>query len=94
MALIPGFNPNGAHGKNSSLSAAVTLTIPSGSTSVLLQAFTQNVRITLDGTTPTASTGFQLKAADPAIMLPIGTGTVLKAIEETTSAVLNYQFGV
>jgi hypothetical protein len=87
------FRPVGSHTANSSLATAVTLTAPSGATKLLIQALTQNVRLTLDNTTPTASVGFQLKAADPAVIIPISGGTTIKVIEETASGVIQYQWG-
>ena len=87
------FNPVGAHGQNASLNTVQTLTIPSGATNIIAQAQTQNVRYTLDGTTPTASKGFQLEKGAAAVNIPIGPNTTLKFIEESASAALDYQFG-
>ena len=87
------FKPIGAHTTNATLSSAVTLTIPANATKLLMQAITQNVRITLDNTTPTATVGFQLRAGDPAVVIPIAVGTVIKVIEETATATIQYQFG-
>lgn len=87
------FNPLGSHNDGLVISTAATLTPPSGATKLLIQALTQNVRFTLDGTVPTASKGFQLVAADPAIIVPIGANTVIKVIEEQATADLQYQFG-
>ena len=53
----------------------------------------QNVRYTLDGTTPTASKGFLLKAGDPPVIIPITSGMLVKVIEEAASADLQYQWG-
>lgn len=86
-----GFTPSGAHTKNSSLSSAVTLTKPAGAVAIMMQAFTQNVRYRLDGTNPDASTGFQLAADASPIVLPV-PGASVRVIEETASAVLNYQW--
>lgn len=87
------FSPVGAHTQNSSLSSAVTLTIPDGASKIMLQVQTQNVRLTIDGTAPTTSKGFQLKAGNPALLIPLGRATALKVIEEAATAVLDYQFG-
>lgn len=87
------FNPIGAHAEDTTVSSATTLTTPSGATKILLQALTQNVRFTLDGTTPTASLGFQLKAGDPPIIIPLKAGQSVILIEETASATIEYQFG-
>lgn len=83
--------PIGSHTVNNSLSSAATLTKPAGARSLLAQALTQNIRFTLDGTTPTASTGFQLKAGDPPVLIPV-VGSTIKFIEETATAVLQYQW--
>lgn len=88
------FNPLGSHNDGLAINTAKTLTPPGGATLLMIQALTQNVRYTLDGTTPTATTGFQLKAGDPAILVPIGSGTTVKVIEETATADLQYQFGI
>ena len=87
--------PIGAHTTNSSLNAAVTLTQPTGANRILLQAFTQNVRFlfteTTDTTVPTASIGFRLLAGER-IDLSVPAGTLLKVIEETASASIQYQW--
>lgn len=97
MALNPldalTFNPVGAHTANSSLATDVTLTVPDGATKILVQALSQDIRYTLGGTTPTTTLGFQLKADDQPVMIPLGGDTVLKFIEETATATLQYQFG-
>jgi hypothetical protein len=51
----------------SPLTTAQTLTVPAGTTHAWLQALTQNVRITLDGTTAEAAVGMRLTAGDPPI---------------------------
>lgn len=86
MALV------GAHARNASLSSAVTLAAPSGANALMIQALTQNVRYTLDGSVPTASQGFQL-AAGALTTIPVGSGTTVKLIEETGSASVEYQWG-
>lgn len=55
---------------------------------VWIQALTQNVRMTLDGTTPTASVGVRLTAGDPPIELSAENALNAKFIEETSSAVI------
>lgn len=89
------FNPYNAHVDGLSISSAQTLTPPdSNVTKLLIQALTQNVRITLDGaTTPTATIGFQIKAGDPMMIIPIGSRTVIRVIEEASGADLQYQWG-
>ena len=87
------FNPVGDHSDGTNISSAVTLTPPEGATKLLIQALDKNVRYTLDGTTPTASKGFQLAAGDPPVIIPIGNDMVIKVIEEAATCDLNYQFG-
>jgi hypothetical protein len=81
----------GSHTTNASLSSAVTITIPEGVDSFLLQAFTQNVRVTFDGTTPTSTTGFQLTAGS-LLQVDVGLDSTVKIIQETASASIQYQF--
>lgn len=86
----------GSHTTNSSLSSAVSLTQPANASRILLQAFTQNVRFLFAETTnttlvPTASVGFRLLAGER-IDLSIPAGTILKVIEETASASIQYQW--
>lgn len=87
------FVPVGAHAVDSTISASTTLTPAAGANALLLQALTQNIRYTLDGTTPTASTGFQLEASKLLLIdVPAG-GMTIKVIEETASASIQYQWG-
>lgn len=84
--------PSGAHNSGLSISSAQTITIPDGATKWIVQTIDQNVRYTLDGTTPTTSSGFRLTADRDPIVIPISPGTTLKVIEETGTADLEYQF--
>lgn len=88
------FKPLGSHSDGGAISTAQTLTPEVGATKLLIQALTQNVRYTLDGTTPTASKGFQLVAGDPPIIIPINSDVTVKVIEESATADLQYQFGI
>lgn len=81
----------GVHARFTSLGSAQTITIPTGSNALLIQATGQNVRIKLDEGTPTASQGFQIRAGDPPVIIPLAEGRIVKVIEETASAVLEYQ---
>lgn len=91
------FNPIGAHSDGADISSAAEIERPAalavGVAKLLIQALTQNVRYTLDGTTPTATTGFQLVAGDPPIIIPIGGSTTVKVIEEAATADLQFQWG-
>lgn len=74
--------------------ADVTDGIPSGSTWVLLQAETQNIRWTDDGsTTPTSTVGMILLTTTGPYLYSIGSKlTNLKFIEAAASAKLNITF--
>lgn len=76
--------------KLTSLSTAATLTTAkvADCSHVWLQALTQNVRMTLEGTTPTSSVGIRLTAGDPPIEISGEDARSAKFIEETASAVL------
>lgn len=88
-----GFAPVGSHTQNAALNVAVALTKPGlGENKLLVQVSTQNVRYTLDGTTPTASKGFQILAGEKEL-IPITGKTTVTVIEEVASASIDYQFG-
>lgn len=74
----------------SGLNAAKTLTTAKvqAATHVWLQALTQNVRMTLDGSTPTAAAGIRLTAGDPPIEVSGENARTAKFIEESGSATL------
>lgn len=85
-----GFVLSGDHTQVADLSSAVTPTRPDGAIFLMIQPLTQNVRITFDGTTPTASKGFQLPTGNPPLVIPVPPGNTPKVIEETASASLEY----
>jgi len=87
------FDPVGSHVDGTVITGVVTLTPPTGATKLLIQALDQNIRITLDGTAPDATTGFQIKAGDPMLLIPLGNATVIKVIEEAATADINMQWG-
>ena len=88
------FTPIGSHTSQNNLSTARTLTPPNPlATKLLVQCITQNVRYTLDGSTPTATTGFRLVAGDSPYIIPVAEGNTVKFIEETATAVLQSQWG-
>lgn len=60
---------------------------------VLVQTTTQDVRFTLNGTTPTATTGFELKITDAPLLIMLTDGVILTVIEEAATARFNFQFG-
>ncbi len=87
------FTPVGAHTANSALSAAVPLTAPAGADRIRVQAFTANLRYTLDGTTPTATLGFRLRLDIDPVEIRIPAGATLTVIQEALNGVLQYQWG-
>ena len=72
--------------------AATTISAPAGAKRLLVQALSQNVRYTLDGSTPTTTKGFQMRAGDPPILIPVGANTTVKVIQETATAEVEYQW--
>jgi hypothetical protein len=82
----------GSHTQNAALSSAVTIAVPATATHVLLQATSQNVRVTVDGTAPTGTKGFLVAAGAAYVKLPVASNGSLKAIEAAASATLDYQF--
>ena len=87
------FNPVGAHGTIALGTAGTAIAAATGANKVLIQALDQNIRYTLDGVAAGATFGFQLKAADPALIIPLGGATVVKLVAETGTASLQYQWG-
>ncbi len=88
------FKPIGSHTAVAVDSDVDTLTIPTNATLVMVQVETDEVRFTLDGTTPVAgSTGFILRATDPVFIVDVERGVTFKYTRETADAVLQYQFG-
>lgn len=82
----------GGHKTYTPGASAATVYIPLQARGILMQALTQNIRFTLDGTNPTASSGFQLKAGDPPLYIELGDRISLKVVRETAGAVLEYEF--
>lgn len=87
------FNPVGNHTRNASLGTAVTLTAPTGATKLLIQALTQDVRYTLDNSTPSSTNGFLMVADDPPLLIPLGPDTIVKIIQDAAGAEVQYQWG-
>lgn len=96
MYTFPGaYLPLGSSTENSSLSSVLTITAPAYATGLLIQALTQNIRITLDGSTPATGTGstgagFQIAAGAATVLIPVREGQQIKVIEEAASAVITY----
>lgn len=72
--------------------SVLTPSIPLHANGILVQALTQNIRFTLTGTNPSASTGFQLKAGDPPLFIGLDRNITLKFFREASGAVLEYEY--
>lgn len=59
-----------------------------------LQTLTQNCRVTLDGSTPVVSgndVGFVIRNTDPPFLFTGKPGDTIKVLQETATAVVQYQ---
>lgn len=74
-----------------SLSAAVGLTVPVGTTLMLIRPEGQPVRWRDDATAPTATVGQPLNVGDELRYTALGQG-IIKFIEQTASAKLNITY--
>lgn len=85
------YNPVGSH-QRIVLGASARLLPKAGNeaTCIIIQAETENIRYRLDGTAPTATTGFQLAAGDR-LVIPIVTSG-LYVIREAAGAVIQIQW--
>lgn len=86
----------GSQSAYNTLSAAVALTVPDdGTTHMIVQAHTQGVWYTIDGTTPTAAApAFNIAAGDSDI-IPIPDGLdAVRIIEGAASASISYLWAV
>ena len=73
--------------------AATVIYQPPGARYIRFQALAQNIRYTLDGTTPTVAIGFQLAASAVPIIIDLTERTILTVFRESSGAILEYQFG-
>lgn len=89
--FIP-YGENETHHTYALATSAVSLSVPLNANGILVQALTQNARFTLDGTIPTASKGYQLKAGDPPLFIPLTAGLALKFIAETAGSIIEYDY--
>lgn len=87
------YNAIGAHTEDASVSTATPLAPPTGANILIIQPITQNIRYTLDGTTPTASVGFRI-LANTVTFISVGSGMTVNVIEETASASIQYQWAI
>ncbi len=59
---------------------------------LMVQSLAQATYFTLDGSTPSATSGFSLLATQPAVLIPMGLNVVLKFLRGASGAVLQYQW--
>lgn len=94
---IQPFNPLCGHLSNTDISGVVELVPCTGTADkLLIQSLDQNSYFTLDGTDPIPTgtvVGFMLPADDPPLMIGLSSNTVIKIVEETATASLQYQWG-
>jgi hypothetical protein len=95
------FTPVGTHQTDATVSTATELfpatTLPDEQENlvncILIQANIRDVRYTLDGTDPTATTGFLLTAGSSPSLFYLPAGIRLKVIETVASATVQFQYG-
>lgn len=69
-----------------------TVTVPVNANGVLIQAITQNVRISFDVAAPAGTTdGIQIRAGDPVQLIPLATGESFTVQQETSGAAFYVQ---
>lgn len=85
--------PSGLSQTSLTSSAASTVTQKTGSTAFMVQAITNNVYWTFDGSTPSSTNGMTIIAASQPLVLPIGAagGLTHKFQAATGTAVVNFQ---
>jgi len=66
---------------------------PPGGKKIMFQAITKALRYTLNGTTPSATVGFQLAAAAAPVVIEINEHTQLQMIREESGTILQYEIG-
>lgn len=89
-AVIQALSPKGSHTVDATISSATAIAV-AGADAVLIQATGQNIRFTLDGTTPEAAVGFVLYAGGDPVLVDLSQGITLTVIEESATATLHYQ---
>lgn len=78
---------------NQSVSSTKTYTIPAGANGALVQAISQNVRVSLSSAAPaTSSDGMQIRAGDPPVLIPLAEGDSFTAQQETATATFYVQY--
>lgn len=74
-------------------SALYSPALPDYPESVMVQAIADEVRYTLDGTTPTAAVGFRLLLTEPPVRIPITSNTILQFFGEGATSALEIMAG-
>lgn len=82
--------PVGSFTRDTTISTATALTVPSNATGIIMQADAADLTYTLDGTTPTADVGFDLIDGDPPVRIDLYPGAVVNVISATGE--VKYQF--
>ncbi len=70
--------------------AASGVTVPAGANAILAQAVGQNVRIKFDGAQPSPTSGFQIRAGDPPVLLVLHEGQFFYVINETSGGTFEW----
>lgn len=82
--------PSGSPQAETDLSSVVTLTVPEDSNGVLLQAFTDTIYYTIDGTDATASNGFALTTDEGVVRFDLYPGAEVKLFSSSGEARWQY----
>jgi hypothetical protein len=86
------FNPVGDH-TGTATAGTVTLAKPTGAREVLIQCTSGTARFTFGTVNPGTATGFQLRAGDAPLIVPVVFGTAIKVAPESGTATIAYQWG-
>jgi hypothetical protein len=89
VAIQENYSPIGAHVSNDDLSSVVTLTRPDGAARLVIQAQVANIAFTIDGSTPSASHGFQIYAGHSETAIVADT---IKLVQVSAGAKLQRQW--
>ena len=73
-----------------SVSSSTALTVPAGATQAIIAPSTQGIRIALDATDPTGTTGFPVAAGDNIWI--VGNLANVRIIQQTASATVDVLF--
>lgn len=89
---FPPFNPISDHG-GTSTAGTVTLTKPTGARELLIQCTSGTARFTFGTVNPGTATGFQLRAGDVPLVVPVAFGASIKVAPESGTVGIAYQWG-